>query len=239
MGNRRTLIAAAAIVLAVAAGVAVYLYTSAADKRAETKVDLVDAYVASQDIPKGTTGDTALSEGLIEPARVLQGSVPPAAVLDSSLLEGKVAASTISAQQFITDSSFVSPSEGGGGSLAASIGDKGLVAVTVSVDAERGVANAIAPGDKVDIAVIDDTGSSYLLQAAKVLAVGTETAANATGQNGQPSTGAATSGLITFELTPDDALRVATANKNGTLYLTLRPLAGSRSGSGSVPASGG
>jgi pilus assembly protein CpaB len=239
VGNRRTLIAAAAIVLAVAAGAAVYMYTSAADKRAETNVDLVDAYVASQDIPKGTTGDTALAEGLIEPARVLQGSVPPSAVTDSSILEGKVAASTISTQQFITDSSFVSPSEGGGGSLAASIGDRGLVAVTVSVDPERGVANAIAPGDKVDIAVIDAGGSSYLLQSVKVLAVGAETAASASGQNGQPSTVAATSGLITFELSPEDALAVATANKSGTLYLTLRPLAGSRSGSGSVPASGG
>jgi len=237
VGNRRTLIAAAAIVLAAAAGVAVYMYTSNADKRAETKVDLVDAYVASQDIPKGTTGDTALAEGLIEPARVLSGSIPPAAVTDSSSLQGKVAASTISSKQFITDSSFVSPSEGGGGSLAASIGSKGLVAVTVSVDAERGVANAIAPGDKVDIAVIADTGSSYLLQSVKVLAVGTETAASATGKNGQPSPGAATSGLITFELSPEDALLVASANKNGTLYLTLRPLAATGD-AGAVPASG-
>jgi Flp pilus assembly protein CpaB len=168
---------------------------------------------------------------------VLQGSIPPAAVTDSAFLQGKVAASTISSKQFITDASFVSPAEGGGGSLAASIGSKGMVAVTVSVDAERGVANSIAPGDKVDIAVIDDTGAAYLLQSVKVLAVGTETAASATGEDGQPSPDAATSGLITFELSPEDALRVASANKNGTLYLTLRPLAAT-GGDGAVPASG-
>ena len=72
MGNRRTLIAAAAIVLAIAAGAGVYMYVSGADSRAEAKVQLVDAYVASGDIPKGTTGDAALSDGLISPAHVLR-----------------------------------------------------------------------------------------------------------------------------------------------------------------------
>jgi len=149
VGNRRTLIAAAAIVLAAAAGLGVYFYTSGADDRAEDSVNVVDAYVASSDIPKGMSGDAALADGLIEPSRVLRGSVPPSAVTDSSELKGKVAASIIQAKQYITLASFVAPSEGGGGSLAASIGDRGLVAVTVSVDAERGVANQIAPGDRV------------------------------------------------------------------------------------------
>lgn len=239
MGNRRTLIAAAAIVLAAAAGLGVYFYVSQADQRAEDKVTLVDAYVASSDIPKGTSGDTALADGLIEPAKVLRGSVPPSAVLDSGLLKGKVAASTIQAKQYITLSSFVSPSQGGGGSLAASIGDRGLVAVTVSVDAERGVANQIAPGDRVNVAVVAEGSAAYILENVKVLAVGAETAASAAGAEGQPSATAATSGLITFELSSEDALRVVSANKSGTLYLTLRPLAASSSGSDtSVPASG-
>ena len=237
MGNRRTLIAAAAIVLAAAAGLGVYFYVSQADQRAEDNVALVDAFVASTDIPKGTSGETAVAEGMIEPAKVLRGSVPPSAVLDSGLLEGKVAASTIQAKQYITLASFVSPSEGGGGSLAAAIGDRGLVAVTVSVDAERGVANQIAPGDRVNVAVVSDGNAAYILENVKVLAVGTETAASATGGEGEASPTAAGSGLITFELSPSDALAVVSANKSGTLYLTLRPLASSSSDS-SVPAAG-
>jgi Flp pilus assembly protein CpaB len=239
VGNRRTLIAAAAIVLAAAAGFGVYFYVSQADKRAEDNVELVEAFVAATDIPKGTSGDTAVAEGMITPAKVLRGSVPPSAVLDSGLLKGKVAASTIQSKQYITLSSFVSPSQGGGGSLAASIGDRGLVAVTVSVDAERGVANQIAPGDRVNVAVVNEGNAAYILENVKVLAVGTETAASAAGGEGQPSANAAGSGLITFELSPDDALRVVSANKSGTLYLTLRPLASSGSdSSSSVPASG-
>ena len=238
MGNRRTFIAAAAIVLAAAAGFAVYFYTSGADQRAEDQVELVEAYVAAADIPKGMSGDAALAEGLITADRVLRGSIPATAVTDSSELSGKVAAATIQAKQFITSASFLEASEGGGGSLASLIGGSDKVAVTISVDPERGVANAIAPGDRVDILVVDGNGAAVILEAVKVLAVGQETAASAGGTDGQPSTIAATSGLITFEVRPDEALAVVSANKNGTLYLTLRPLAASASGDRSVSASG-
>lgn len=237
MGNRRTLIAAAAIVLAAAAGLLVYFYVSAADQRAEDRVDLVQAFVATSDIPKGMSGATALSDGLIDAQRVLRGSVPPSAVTDTSLLAGKVAATTISARQYITAQSFVAPAEGGGGSLAAAIGDRAKVAVTISVDAERGVANQIAPGDRVDILVVNEGSAGYILNDVKVLAVGQETAANAAGGDGQPSDTAAKSGLITFELSSADAAQVVAANRSGTLYLTLKPISGS-SGDASVAASG-
>jgi len=235
VGNRRTLLAAAAILLAAVAGLGVYFYVSGADNRAENKVETVEAFVAVRDIPKGMNGSSALAEGLIAPARTLRGSVPPAAVTDSSLLQGKVAASTIQARQFITDASFVAPAEGGGGSLAASIGAKDLVAVTVNVDAARAVANQIAPGDRVDL--IDSEGV-YLLRAVKVLSIGQETAATAAGGNGQPSATAAASGLITFEVTPDQALAIVAANREGGLYLTLQPLGASADGGSSVPAAG-
>ena len=236
MGNRRTLLAAAAILLAAVAGLGVYFYVSGADNRAESKVQTVEAFVAVRDIPKGTSGAAALAEGLIAPARTLRGSVPPAAVSDSSLLQGKVAAATIQARQFITDSSFVAPAQGGGGSLAAAIGAKDLVAVTVNVDAARAVANQIAPGDRVDL--ISGEGD-YLLRAVKVLSIGQETAANAAGGNGQPSASAAASGLITFEVTPDQALQIVSANRNGGLYLTLQPLGATGADGGtSVPATG-
>jgi Flp pilus assembly protein CpaB len=238
VGNRRTLIAAAAMILAAVAGIGVYFYVSSADKRAQQNVTVVDAFVASQDIPKGTTGENAVASGLITPAKVLRGSVPPAAVTDTSFLKGKVAASTIGARQFITGTSFVAPSQGGGGSLAAAIGTQGLVAVTVSVDAAHGVADGIAPGDHVDIAVAGDAGATYLLTGVRVLAVGQETAASAGGGNGQPSTSAANSGLITFEVSPADALRVVAANRSGSLYLTLESLGTTTGNTPAVPASG-
>jgi Flp pilus assembly protein CpaB len=236
VGNRRTLLAAAAILLAAVAGLGVYFYVSGADNRAADKVQTVEAFVAVRDIPKGTTGSSALSEGLIAPAQALKGSVPPAAVTDASVLQGKVASSTIQARQFITDASFVAPSEGGGGSLAAAIGSKDLVAVTVSFDAARAVANQIAPGDRVDLITGGETGD-YLYRGVKVLAIGQETAANAAGGNGQPSSTASATGLITFEVSPEQALAIVNASRDGGIYLTLQPLVAAADGD-TVPASG-
>jgi len=225
-------------VLAAAAGFLVYLYVSNADQRAEEKVDTVQAFVATGDIPKGMSGDAALSEGLIDVEDVLRGSVPPAAVTDTSLLEGKIAASTISAQQFITEHSFVAPAEGGGGSLAAAIGNAGQVAVTVSVDPERGVAGQIAPGDRVDVLVVNEGQAGYILRDVKVLAVGAQTAAGATTDETDAAAAGAQSGLITFELSPEDAAQVVQANKSGTLYLTLKPLGAGRGGDAGPAATG-
>jgi pilus assembly protein CpaB len=239
VGNRRTLLAAAAILLAAAAGMGVYFYVSGADERAQDKVETVEAFVAVRDIPKGMTGTAALTDGLIAPARTLRGSVPPAAVTDASVLSGKVAAATIQARQFITDASFVAPAQAGGGTLAATIGSKDLVAVTVSFDSARAVANQIAPGDRVDMIVTDNKQGTYLYRGVKVLSVGTETAATAAGGNGQPSPTAASSGLLTFEVTPEQALLIVTASQAGSIYLTLQPLSAVPvTGGTTVPASG-
>ena len=105
-----------------------------------------------------------------------------------------------------------------------------FVAVTVNVDAERGVANQIAPGDHVDIAttledVSGNPATGYLLRDVKVLAVGSSTVLQQNAATG----GAAgapleVSGLLTFEVSSDDALRVIAANNGGKgLYLVLLP----------------
>ena len=124
----------------------------------------------------------------------------------------------------------------GGGSLAAAIGSKDLVAVTVSFDAARAVANQIAPGDRVDLITGGETGD-YLYRGVKVLAIGQETAANAAGGNGQPSSTASASGLITFEVSPEQALAIVNASRDGGIYLTLQPLVAAADGD-TVPASG-
>ena len=118
MGNRRTLIAAAAIVLAAAAGLGVYFYASGADKRAEDRREARRGLRRRRRHPEGDDRATLrLAEGLITrregPARV-------GASVGRHRLEprssGKVAAATISGRSSSSrTSSFVAPSEGGGG----------------------------------------------------------------------------------------------------------------------------
>ena len=219
--------AAAAIVLAAVAGIGVYMYASNADKRAQEDAGFVDALVATSDIAKGTTGTEALQAGLVRREKVARGSVPPSIVTDPNELVDRIAAGRIDTKQFITARTFVDASQGIGGNFASAIAKQNLVAVTVNVDAERGVANQIAPGDHVDIVTsrTDDNGlavSEYFLRNVKVLAVGASTVL----QTADATTEAPVdnSGLLTFEVTPDDALRVIDANSGSNkLYLVLLP----------------
>jgi len=229
--------AAAAIVLALVAGIGVYMYASGADKRAQENASFVSAYVANADIAKGTTGDELVQAGLITQEKVAKGSVPPGMITSVDDLAGLQTAGPISTKQFITTGMFVSSKDGAGGAFSQSIQAQDLVAVTVTVDADRGVANQITPGDHVDIAVptqnpdTSEVTYEYMLSNVKVLAVGSNTtAATAPAPADGESTDAAASpapqnsGVLTFEVTKDEALRIISANSGSSkIYLVLLP----------------
>jgi Flp pilus assembly protein CpaB len=221
--------AAAAIVLALVAGIGVYAYASSADKRAQENASFVDALVANSDIAKGTTGAEVIQAGLVHKERVAKGSLPPAIVTNVSDLVDKIAAARIDTKQFITAQTFVSKEEGSGGYFAQSIAKEDLVAVTVTVDADHGVANQIAPGDHVNIATTapDAAGNpvtTYMLENVKVLAVGATTITQQAPVAADGSAPPPASGVLTFEVTKAQALQVIAANSGGSrIYLVLLP----------------
>jgi Flp pilus assembly protein CpaB len=234
VSNRRTLLAAAAVVLALVAGFGVFSYVSHADRRAEDRVGFVPALVANADIAKGTTGEEVLQAGLVKMERVARGSIPSSIFTDAGQLKGTVASTAVGSKQFITRQTFVAPTDGGAGPLASAIARKDLVAITVSFDQERGVANEVAPGDHVNMVLVSEKQVGYLLQNVKVLAVGATTITAAS--QGAP---AATSGVLTFELSASDALAVIAAQQTGNIYLMLLPpTASSTSTSGTAGARG-
>jgi pilus assembly protein CpaB len=242
VGNRRTLIAVAAVLLAAAAGVGAWAYTSGADQRAQDKAKLVQAYVAKQDIARGTSGDQ-IAAGLLEKRDVPRSAIPSDAVRQTAVMKGKVTLAPISAGQFVVASQFVAPGQGGGvtGTLSP-----GKVAITISVDDKGGVAGFINPEDHVNViaiakvrkdpnapfnAAIPDNVADFVVQNVRVLAVGQGTAAPATPSdkgNDTTSTTAASQesqnrGLVTVEVTPVDAERIAFAQQQYPIYLTLVP----------------
>jgi pilus assembly protein CpaB len=225
--------AAAAIVLALVAGIGVYMYAAGADKRAQDNASFVDALVANSDIAKGTTGNEIIQAGLVNKEKVAKSSLPPSIITNMDDLVGKVAAGPLNAKQFVTSAAFVSEEDGTGSAFANTIKSQDLVAVTVTVDADRGVANQIAPGDHVNIASKPVNGDGtpgqyeYILTHVKVLAVGASTAAQqatAASSSDDASASAPTnSGVLTFEVTKDQALQVINANNvgGGQIYLVL------------------
>ena len=241
MGNRRTLIAVVALLLAAAAGVGAWAYTSGADQRAQDRAKLVEAYVARQDIARGTSGDQ-IAAGLLEKREVPRSAIPSDAVRQTAVMKGKVTLAPISAGQFIVASQFVAPGQGGGvtGTLTP-----GKVAITISVDDKGGVAGFINPEDHVNViaiakvrkdpnapfnAALPDNVADYVVQNVRVLAVGEGTAAPSSPSNGNSTTSTTTAsqtsqnrGLVTVEVNPTDAERIAFAQQMYPIYLTLVP----------------
>jgi pilus assembly protein CpaB len=242
--------AAAAIVLALVAGIGVYMYAAGADQRAQDNASFVSAYVANADIAKGTTGPELVQAGLVTREKVAKGSVPPGAITNLNDLTDLQTAGPITTKQFITSGSFVSVKDGGGGNFSNSIAAQNLVAVTITVDADHGVANQIAPGDHVNMATTATDGNgnpttSYMLENVKVLAVGSSTSQPQPQASSQSADGSApapqNAGVLTFEVSQADALKIIAANSGSSrIYLVLLPPATvpSTSTSGASAASG-
>ena len=140
----------------------------------------------------------------------------------------------MNAKQFVTASAFVSEENGLGSAFANQIKSEDLVAVTVTVDADRGVANQIAPGDHVNIAAKGEgvegdeamrTVHPRAREGARGRRVDHGAAAVATELRRRPGPPPTNSGVLTFEVTKEQALQVINAN-NGRPDLPRAPGAG-------------
>ena len=138
------------------------------------------------------------------------------------------------------------------------------VAVTISTDQVHGVAGFLVPGDEVNMMVKFDnvnaageaaaSGSAlnssmrYLYQKVQILAVGQSTLLAPGEQTAADTTAAATagSGLITFNVPPEAAQWIASAQEGGGIYMTLvaddyqpRPLPPVDTGAAELPGESG
>lgn len=235
MRNWRVLTAIAAVVLAALAGVLVYQYVTNADDRAEKDTEQIEVLVAERQVPKGMTGARALDDDFIGTTEIAREDVPPDTLLpeDADAIRELVAAGTIAEGLPIVQSAFVpaGTAEGFGGIVA-----KGRQAVTINVDATRGVAGLVAPNDHVNVIVSFEglrvtaqSGGSpkttaFLLPGLKVLAVGNTTAAGTNTTEGDDTEAPAVQrNLITVEATPRQAEQLVHAQQYAQVYLTLNP----------------
>lgn len=241
VGNRRTVIAVIAVVLAVLAGTGVYLYTSSADARAKSDVEMVQALVATQIIARGTQGDQALSQGLIEKRDVPRSALPPGRVKNPDSVKGRVAGAEIASGQFIVADSFTTA--GKGGAFSSGLG-KDRQAISVQLDPKQAVAGRIVEGDLVNVIVVGkvrkdpqapfdpntpDNVSMFAVQNAKVLAIGQSvegdgtTTSTTTPDNSNTGQVATDRSLVTLEVDAADAQRIAlaTVTNSAGVWLTL------------------
>jgi len=228
---RRTLILIVAIALGTVSALSAVLYLNSVQQRANGNAKLVKVYKIAKPIPKNTTGDSAISQGLVASDAIPKRFYPPTAITDLSVIKGKVNLVDLAPGQVLVDNEFVEPRVAQTSFSATNV-PAGQVAVTVSVDQVRAVAGLIVPGDKVDLmgtfegaaagpgAPAGDSYIHFIYQNVNVIAIG-QTAAPKQGDT-QNSTNPG-SALYTFAVPPDAAQRIVLASQKNGLYLALVP----------------
>ena len=225
-------------------GLAAFLtlnYVKGVENENAAKNQLVEVLVAKGPIPKGTSADAALAAQQITVGKRRQADLPAQAVRRNAEIAEQVASVDLGGGEIITSNMFVADSDLTG-SKSTSL-DKGNVAITISVDDAAGVAGLIQPGDSINIMAgvePDEKGEGeglgggaggyilqspavYAFQNIKVLAVGQSLGVPvAQTADGAPAeeTKQASSGLITVQLPPDQAVLLA-GIRSSALYLTL------------------
>lgn len=244
MSSRRTLILIAAALVGAIAAYALFTYVGGIEDEANNNAERVKIFKIVQDIPKGTFGDEAFAQGLIEEDVIAKEYRPATAITEPAQIFGLVAISDLPANQVVVGSQFVD--QASSLSTFSQLLKNNEVAVTISIDQVRGVAGLLVPGDFVNLLVTtaDDTvtppevgegvpaggaavysqPARVLFQKVQILAVGQsrklepgETAA--TNPDGTPSGGAG-SGLLTFAV-PQLAAQQLASVAGAQYYLTL------------------
>lgn len=230
MSSRRTLILVGAIVVGAIAALMILRYVGSVEDKAASDGQMVQVVVATGEIKKGETADAAIADGRIDLGSRRRIDLPTNAVSRVEDIMDQAATIDLAAGEVITTSKFASGSD-----LSSSSSTNispGNVAVTVSVEASRGVAGLVGPGDYVNL-MADITadsggeagaaaaGSTYVFQKVKVLAIGSNLGAQAAAPGDSTATTAAVaSDLVTLDV-PPEAAQVITANSQRNLRMVL------------------
>ena len=207
----------AAVVVALITSVVTYNWLQ--DKkvvRVVKSVETVPVAVAVVDL----FGGTVINKEMLKIKTFMSGSLVEGAFFsDPAALEGRVVLSPVRAGEPVLLSR-LAPENITEGGIPAVIKDKKR-AVSVKVDQIIGVAGFIKPGDKVDVLVTlvnPENGlptTKIVLENMLVLATGTQVAKGGKGQ-------ATAVGVITLEVTPEEAEKVSLATSQGRIQLALR-----------------
>jgi pilus assembly protein CpaB len=234
--NTRVIAIVLAVILAIIATFALLSYIRGVETRTQEEFEPVDAFVAAELIPAGTSAEAAVASGLIQPRAIPQASLPANAIGALAQIEGTVAVVDILPGEVIVADRFG----------ATTAGPRGLrpipqdrEAISIEVGVVQGVAGFISPGDQVsviaqlqlpaDLTAAEDeeeegaaqeeiTFVQYLLQDVEVLAVGRRVV-----QEGEDQVQQTEQILMTLALEPEDAERLVYAYNNGSLHFTLLP----------------
>jgi pilus assembly protein CpaB len=205
-----------AVIIALITSVLIYNFLQRKARVKEVALETLPIAVAKVDLNWGTV----ISKEVIEMKPFLKKTLPGGYFSDLSFLTGRVLISPVKANEPIFESK-LAPTTIKTGGVAAVVSPKKR-AVAVKVDKVIGVAGFIYPGNRVDVLVTIATQKTsepitkIVLENILVLAAGPEIQAKGKEEKATPVD------VITLEVTPEEAEKLALAATEGKLQLALR-----------------
>lgn len=203
-----------ALIMAVASGVAVYLFAESLKIRSSENIeDMADVVVALVNIPS----DTIITSDMVGSVTLPSQAIHPQAQTSLSNVIGKINQYPIVANEQILSFRIQEKSQDNK-RLSYSL-EPGYRAITIGVDNITGVAGYISQGDHVDLIInttVDETNiSKYQVENLLVMRIG----ANSVSPD-QPLQ----YGSITLAATPEQILKINHGINNGRMTFVLRPI---------------
>jgi pilus assembly protein CpaB len=226
----RGLVVLLALILATLATAGVFLYARGVQEEANTGGTMVQVVVSKVDMPARTDLDQLIKDDQFRIIQVPESVVVDGAVTSVDQLAGKSNGVAILAGEQIPVARI--SGDVPGGALAI---PEGMEAITVSLDASRGVAGAINSGDHVTIystfkdaptkGAEKETVTAVLVPTAELLAVYRPLATSTFGGDEASSPGEQLPGslTVTVALTPEDAHHFVFSMESGTVWFGLLP----------------
>ena len=218
--NRTTRTIAAVTGALAAAGVASFLVYRALERVSRPPaVAMTTVVIASRDVPAGTMLTTDDVKAVAWPATT-RLATSFSAVED---VVGRGTVDVLRENEPLTAAKIAA--RGAGAGLQPTI-PAGMRAISIRVNEIIGVAGFVTPGSRVDVLVtLDDEDSSkkktmtrVVVSNVQVLTAGTRYDQDQSRKDGKPIP----TSVVTLMVTPDDAERVALAQNEGKINLTLR-----------------
>ncbi len=231
----RPLIATILLIASVGLGWVAYKAATPAPSAAHEAAVLppVKILVAAQPLQAGTLlKDTDLREQETPAADVPDGSIR---VTDDTRAEvrGAMLRRYLNPGTAVLQADVLRPRDRG---FLAAVLAPGTRAVSIGVDAKSGASGLISPGDLVDVILTQEfqrgdtpagqrVAAETVLSLIRVIAVDQQIAQGAPAAVPDPN-GAHVAHTVTLQVTPEQANRVAVAERLGRLLLTVRPIEG-------------
>lgn len=215
MKRIRILAALLAVIVMIAVAIAILPGRSDTDKNEEK----VSVLVAAAEIPE----NTVITEQMLEYSEFPKSMVSEDTIKKMEDVVGSVTKNKISPKEILSKNNVLLSGDTSSG--LAMLLDKGMRAMSISVDNVSGVSYLLKVGSHVDVILVFDdkaTGTGYrskmLLQDIEVAALDYKMTGVPQDEAGVPSYA-----TVTLAVRPQDAVSLALGFNQGTVYLIQRP----------------